>query len=145
MLYQRSELNDIKITDVRWKACEDKNALFLSSMDPERVLSGFRRTCKIETDAEPYGGWENSLIAGHGVGHYFSALAMRIAYLKGAGNSAELEKSISKANTIVKGLKECQEYLIPFEGLYGVNMIVPEDAVFATALGSCLVEGQEEK
>jgi type II pantothenate kinase len=43
------------------------------------------------------------------------------------------------------GLKECQEYLIPFEGLYGVNMIVPEDAVFATALGSCLVEGQEEK
>ena len=39
MLYQRSELNDIKITDVRWKACEDKNALFLSSMDPERVLA----------------------------------------------------------------------------------------------------------
>ena len=43
------------------------------------------------------------------------------------------------------GLKECQEYLIPFEDLYGVNMIVPEDAVFATALGSCLAEGQEDK
>ena len=42
-------------------------------------------------------------------------------------------------------LKECQQYLIPFEGLYGVNMIVPEDAVFATALGSCLTEGQENK
>ena len=42
-------------------------------------------------------------------------------------------------------LKECQQYLIPFEDLYGVNMIVPEDAVFATALGSCLAEGQEEK
>ena len=42
-------------------------------------------------------------------------------------------------------LKECQQYLIPFEGLYGVNMIVPEDAVFATALGSCLAEGQENK
>lgn len=40
------------------------------------------------------------------------------------------------------GLKECQKYLIPFEDLYGVNMIVPEDAVFATALGSCLAEGQ---
>ena len=39
-------------------------------------------------------------------------------------------------------LKECQQYLMPFEDLYGVNMIVPEDAVFATALGSCLAEGQ---
>ena len=39
-------------------------------------------------------------------------------------------------------LKECQKYLIPFEELYGVNMIIPEDAVFATALGSCLAEGQ---
>ncbi len=42
-------------------------------------------------------------------------------------------------------LKECQKYLLPFEDLYGVNMIIPEDAVFATAVGSCLAEGQEEK
>lgn len=42
-------------------------------------------------------------------------------------------------------LKECQQYLMPFEDLYGVNMIVPEDAVFATALGSCLAEGQADK
>lgn len=41
-------------------------------------------------------------------------------------------------------LKECQQYLMPFEDLYGVNMIVPEDAVFATALGSCLAEGQAD-
>ena len=39
-------------------------------------------------------------------------------------------------------LKECQQYLLPFEDLYGVNMIVPENAVYATALGSCLAEGQ---
>ena len=43
------------------------------------------------------------------------------------------------------GLKQCEEYLLPFENLYGVNIIVPEDAVFATALGSCLAEGQAEK
>ena len=111
MLYQRAELSDIRITDVRWKACEDKNALFLSSMDPERVLAGFKRTCKIRTDAEPYGGWENSLIAGHGTGHYFSALGMRIESLRGCGSSSELEESIAKANAIVTGLKECQEKL----------------------------------
>ena len=42
-------------------------------------------------------------------------------------------------------LKECQQYLLPFEDLYGVNMIVPENAVYATALGSCLAEGQEDQ
>ena len=42
-------------------------------------------------------------------------------------------------------LKECQKYLLPFEELYGVNMLVPDNAVFATAVGSCLAEGQEEK
>ena len=110
-MYQRSDLNDIRITDARWKACEDKNALFLSSMDPERVLAGFRRTCGIVTSAEPYGGWEDSLIAGHGTGHYFSALGMRIASLRYGDNTAELEESIAKADAIVTGLKECQEKL----------------------------------
>ena len=38
-----------------------------------------------------------------------------------------------------------EQYLMPFEDLYGVNMIVPEDAVFATALGSCLAEGQADQ
>ena len=42
-------------------------------------------------------------------------------------------------------LKECEQYLLPFEDLYGVNMIIPENAVYATALGSCLAEGQEDK
>ena len=42
-------------------------------------------------------------------------------------------------------LKECQQYLLPFEDLYGINMIIPKDAVFATALGSCLAEGQADQ
>jgi type II pantothenate kinase len=42
-------------------------------------------------------------------------------------------------------LKECEQYLLPFEDLYGVNMIIPENAVYATALGSCLAEGQEDQ
>lgn len=100
------------ITDERWKECEDKNARFLSLMDPQRVLAGFRRTAGIETDAKPYGGWEDSLIAGHGTGHYFSALGMHIAYIRGREEYRDdLEISIRKAETIVAGLKECQEKL----------------------------------
>ncbi len=111
MIFQRTDLNQITVTDARWKACEDKNALFLSSMDPERVLAGFKRTCGIDTSAEPYGGWEDSLIAGHGTGHYFSALGMRIAALRYGDNTPELEDSITKADAIVAGLRECQEKL----------------------------------
>lgn len=103
-------LDKVIVTDSKWKECADKNALFLSYMEPERVLSGFYRTCKIPTDSMPYGGWEDSLIAGHGVGHYFSALGMRIRSLRGDRSyEAELSASLEKANAIVSGLKMCQE------------------------------------
>ncbi len=98
------DLNSIKIIDERWREAEKKNALFIDEMDTERVLAGFRITVGIKTDAKPYGGWENSLIAGHAIGHYFSALAMRIA-------SANDEKSIEKAKIIIAGLKECQKQI----------------------------------
>lgn len=103
-------LDKVIVTDSKWKECADKNALFLSYMEPERVLSGFYRTSKIPTDSMPYGGWEDSLIAGHGVGHYFSALGMRIRSLRGDRSyEAELSASLEKANAIVSGLKMCQE------------------------------------
>lgn len=34
--------------------------------------------------------------------------------------------------------KQCRDYLMPFKDLYNANFIIPEDAVFATAIGSCL-------
>lgn len=101
-MLKQFDLGSINIIDKRWKESAEKNTLFIDEMDIERVLSGFRRTCGIKTEADPYGGWENSLIAGHAVGHYFSALAMRIA-------SSNDEKSKEKAGLIIAGLKECQE------------------------------------
>lgn len=35
-------------------------------------------------------------------------------------------------------MKQCRDYLMPFKDLYDVNFVIPEDAVFATAIGSCL-------
>ena len=120
---KRYSLDKVQITEPRWVGKFDLNAAFLDEMDVERVLAGFRRTAGIETDAEPYGGWESGLIAGHGVGHYFSALAMRIVYLCGQAVAAgeamkisecmEIRKSLefskSQAEKIVAGLSECQE------------------------------------
>lgn len=120
---KRFSLDKVQITEPRWAEKFDLNAAFLDEMDVERVLAGFRRTAGISTDAEPYGGWESGLIAGHGVGHYFSALAMRIVYLCGQAVAAgeamkiqecmEIRKSFefskSQAERIVSGLRECQE------------------------------------
>ena len=108
---QRFGLEKVRITDSRWKASEEKNALFLSLMEPDRVLAGFRRTCGIKTLAEPYGGWENSLIAGHGTGHYLSALGMRLACLRGSDKKDELENLLANARYITAGIRECQERL----------------------------------
>ncbi|MBR6254319.1 MAG: glycoside hydrolase family 127 protein [Clostridiales bacterium] len=121
---RRFALEEVQMTEPRWTGKMALNAEFLEKMITYRVLAGFRRTAGIETDAEPYGGWEDSLIAGHGVGHYFSALAMRIAYLRGQVaaleritceelDSARKELAVctGKAETIVAGLSECQEKL----------------------------------
>lgn len=119
---KRYSLDRVQITEPRWVGKFDLNAAFLDEMDVERVLAGFRRNAGISTDAEPYGGWESGLIAGHGVGHYFSALAMRIVYLRGQAVAAgeamriadcmELRKSFefsrAQAGRIIAGLSECQ-------------------------------------
>lgn len=122
---KRFRLQDVQIKDSNWLGKIRSNASFLDAMEIDRVLAGFRRTAGVETDALPYGGWEDSLIAGHGVGHYFSAQAMWIAYLRGQMRAAEIDArteeylsiqeelaaNVKKAEMIVNGLSECQKSL----------------------------------
>ena len=66
----------------------------------------------IPSEKEPYGFWENSLIAGHAVGHYFSALAMAIAVLSESEEGSDLLSEFEhKADMVVNGLRECQKAL----------------------------------
>ncbi|MBR4759461.1 MAG: glycoside hydrolase family 127 protein, partial [Lachnospiraceae bacterium] len=112
MQKQQPLLSNIWIKDPVWQKKAELNARFIEEMDPDRVLAGFRKTAGIRTDAKPYGGWEDSLIAGHGLGHYFSALALRIAYLSGKDRNAfgrALSHCKDSAETIIGGLLECQE------------------------------------
>ncbi len=112
---KKMDLSQIQIKDSLWKDKMQANGLFLANMDVDRVLAGFKRTCGIPTEADPYGGWEDSLIAGHGVGHFFSALAMEICSLSGElreGNTAvssAYSEALAKAEAIVDGLLLCQK------------------------------------
>ncbi|MCR4648667.1 MAG: glycoside hydrolase family 127 protein, partial [Lachnospiraceae bacterium] len=126
------DLDKINIIDKNWKESIEKNALFIDEMDTERVLSGFRRTCKLMTEAKPYEGWENSLIAGHALGHYFSALAMRIA-------STHDERYVKKAKTIIAGLKECQDKI--GSGFLSAASVQDEDNPY---IQFDILEGKEE-
>lgn len=40
-------------------------------------------------------------------------------------------------------MRQCKEMCEAFSQLYRINFIVPEDAVFATAVGSCIVEEED--
>lgn len=100
---KRVPLKYVQVKDKAWTRAMEENLHFISDMDPDRALAGFRRTAGIQTEAATYGGWEDSMIAGHGLGHYFSALAMEIAC--GHGDMKE------RASYIVDGLAACQDKL----------------------------------
>ncbi len=84
----------------------EKNAFsleikYLKSLDPDRLLRGFCDIAGIEGKAELYGGWENSNIQGHTMGHYLTALSQAYA---ACGN----EELKSTMDYVVDTLAKCQ-------------------------------------
>lgn len=98
---------DIKMTDAYSVNAFDKEIEYLLSLDSDRLLSNFRKNNGVDTNGkEPYGGWENTLIGGHTMGHYLTALAQ--AYANGGVSSANKKALYKKMTEIVDGLALCQ-------------------------------------
>ena len=98
-------LDDVEITDSYYQAAQDSDIEFLKKFDNDRLLSRFRETAGIDTQGvKPYGGWEDSNLGGHCVGHYLSACAQGVR----ATGDQELKE---KLDAIISGLKECQDAL----------------------------------
>jgi len=96
--------------DARWM-----NAEYLLSLDPDRLLNGFRANAGLEPRAPKYGGWESRGLAGHTLGHYLTALSLM---LEGSGEPryfAQLDYTLSE-------LAECQT-----EARGGLISAIPED------------------
>ena len=99
------ELDKVQILDDYYLSAQKSDIAFLKKMDTARLLAGFRTTAGIDTKGvRPYGGWEDSLLGGHCVGHYLTALAQAV---KGTGDKELKEKS----QTLIAGLEECQKKL----------------------------------
>ena len=97
---------DFSMSDVQLFDEYENNAFsleinYLKSLDADRLLKGFCDIAGIESDATKYGGWEDSNIQGHTMGHYLTALSQAYATCK----DEEL-KAIS--DHIIDVLSKCQ-------------------------------------
>ncbi len=77
-------LTDFSMRDVTLLDSYETNAFalevdYLKSLDADRLLKGFCDIGGVDSDATLYGGWENSAIKGHTLGHYLTALSQAYA------------------------------------------------------------------
>lgn len=70
-------LNAVHLTGGPFATAQDANDSYLLSLEPDRLLAGFRTNAGLEPRAAKYGGWEARGLAGHTLGHYLTALAWR--------------------------------------------------------------------
>ena len=69
-------LTDVTMTDAYCTNAFEKEMDYLLASDTEKLLAGFRENAGLPTNgATRYGGWENTNIGGHCIGHYLTALA----------------------------------------------------------------------
>ncbi len=102
------EISDITMLDSYSVNAFKKEMEYLLSFDTNRLLAGFRENAGLNTlGVKRYGGWENTNIAGHAVGHYMSAIAQ--AYQNPSLTDAERKALKEKMLTMIDGLRECQK------------------------------------
>lgn len=96
-------LREVKLLDGSpFKNAMDKDAGYLLTIEPDRLLHRFYKNAHIPVKADVYGGWESDGLSGHTLGHYLSACAMMYV---STGN-IEFKKRV---DYIVNELERCQQ------------------------------------
>ena len=73
-------LKDVRLLNGSpFKNAMDKDATYLLSISPDRLLHRFYLNAGLPTKGDVYGGWESEGLSGHTLGHYLSACAMMYA------------------------------------------------------------------
>ncbi len=95
-------MNSVEITEPVLQRAFQAEQQYLHSLEPDRLLAGFRETAGLEKKADRYaGGWENAEISGHTLGHYMVAMAQIYA-------STLSEEARERLNYILQELSACQ-------------------------------------
>lgn len=119
---RKFELTEIVMRDKYQINAYNKDAEYLLSIDENRLLAGFYENAGIKTHFIRYNGWENSLIAGHSLGHYLTAAAQ--CYANPLTSDERKEKISKKISAIISGLLECQKNSKGKKGfIWGANVV----------------------
>ena len=103
---QSFDMEQVKVTDAYLVNAFNKEISYLQSIDPNRLLVGYKQTAGLSTSYSKYGGWENTPLKGHTLGHYMSALAQAYKNTKSnATVNADMKKRI---DLIISELQACQ-------------------------------------
>jgi DUF1680 family protein len=100
-------LTAVRLVDGPFKDAQERDAKYLLSLEPDRMLHNFRVNAGLPPKAPVYGGWESVATwadiraHGHTAGHYLTACALMYA---STGND-ELKK---RCDYVVAQLQECQ-------------------------------------
>ncbi len=94
-------ISDVVILDAYEVNAFEKEVAYLKKLDADKLLKGFCNIAGVKSDATLYGGWENTAIKGHTLGHYLTAVSQAYA----TSGDKEL---LQIANHIVDVLAQCQ-------------------------------------
>ncbi len=111
-------LPDVRLLDGPFKDTMERDRQYLLSLEPDRLLHGFRVTAGLPAPGRAYTGWEGSELRGHTLGHYLSACAMMYA-------STGDEQLKTRVDGIVAELAKCQKAL----GASGYLSAYPESFI----------------
>jgi uncharacterized protein len=102
---QDVEMTNVILTDEYYTNAFDKEIDYLLSLEADKLLRAFRTTSGLEAKASIYGGWEDTEIRGHTLGHYLSAIST--AYVNATGEDKTLLKE--RMDYIINELAEVQD------------------------------------
>jgi DUF1680 family protein len=103
---QSFDMEQVNVTDPYFVNAFKKEIAYLQSIDPNRLLVGYKQTAGLSTSYSKYSGWESTPLEGHTLGHYMSALAQAYKNTKSDPTvNADIKKRI---DLIISELQACQ-------------------------------------
>jgi DUF1680 family protein len=97
--------NHVRLTGGPLKAAQDITAEYLLTLEPDRMMAGYRLRAGLEPKAEGYGGWDavnSRQLTGHIAGHYLSG----ISYMYATTGDTRFRE---RADYLVREMKEVQD------------------------------------
>lgn len=107
-MLKQFDMEQVNITDHYYINAFNKEIEYLQELEADRLLAGFREIAGLHVKASRYGGWESTMIQGHTLGHYMTAIAQAYKNTKNDENLTLNKELKSKIDYIIDELETCQ-------------------------------------